>query len=74
MTKEPKTVLNLNSVLLMIVTALSAWTLRTVFDIAVNVSAISVRVDNLERRDTSMDGRLTTAEHDLSRVTQSVLH
>lgn len=57
MTRESvKSSINFNSVLLMIVTALSAWTLKTVFDMAVAASGDHVRVENHE-------GRISNLEH-----------
>lgn len=40
---------NFNSVLLMIVLALSGWTLKTVTDQGNSLSALTVQVQNLER-------------------------
>lgn len=40
---------NFNSVLLMIVLALSGWTLKTVTDQGNSLSALAVQVQNLER-------------------------
>jgi len=40
---------NFNSVLLMIVMALSGWTLKTVSEQSSTIAAISVQVQNLER-------------------------
>ncbi len=54
--------INLNSVLLMIVTGLSAWTLHTVFDISVAAAASAVKIDNHERTLANLDSRMTNSE------------
>lgn len=49
MKEQVKDTMNLNTVLLAIVLALSGWTLKKVSDQGEAVAAMSVRIQNLER-------------------------
>lgn len=63
-----KSPINLNTVLLSIVVALSAWTLKTVYEMSNSLTAVTTRVDQHDRIINSFDGRISTNEREITNL------
>lgn len=63
-----KSPINLNTVLLSIVVALSAWTLKTVYEMSNALTAVTTRVDQHDRIINSFDGRISTNEREITNL------
>lgn len=57
---------NLNTVLLSIVLALSAWTLKTVFEMSNNLTAVTTRVNQHDSQLGGLYQRVTREESDIT--------
>lgn len=66
MTAKLKETINFNSVLLLIVLALSTWTLRKVSEMGEQAAASGVRVENLGKAVEALDQRVRTNTTDIN--------
>lgn len=59
---------NLNTLLLSVVLMLSAWTLKTVYDMSNALTAVTTRVDGHDRSFNAIDARVTANEREITNI------